>query len=63
MRHTLSNPVRKGIPMPSYQPVLDFWFSDTARPYWFQNSDDFDQTIRTQFAAVFQAALANHLAH
>lgn len=46
----------------TYQPVLDFWFSEAAQPYWFAQSNDFDQTIRTQFANVFQAAVANQLA-
>ena len=46
-----------------HQAVLDFWFSDNSRRYWFQPSDAFDQTIRQQFAATFQAALANQLAH
>ena len=45
-----------------HQAVLDFWFSENSRPYWFQQSDAFDQTIRAQFATVFQAALANQLA-
>ena len=46
-----------------HQAVLDFWFSDNSHPYWFQQNDAFDQTIRQQFAATFQAALANQLAH
>lgn len=46
----------------TYQPVLDFWFSEAAQPYWFVQSNDFDQTIRSQFANVFQAAVANQLA-
>jgi len=46
----------------TYQPVLDFWFSEAAQPYWFAQSNDFDQTIRTQFANVFQAAVTNQLA-
>ena len=46
-----------------HQAVLDFWFSENSRRYWFQPSDAFDQTIRQQFADIFQAALANQLAH
>ena len=32
-----------------HQAVLDFWFNENSRPYWFQQSDAFDQTIRPHF--------------
>ena len=39
-----------------YQQVLDFWFNDDTRPFWFAKSDDFDQHLRTRFGKILQQA-------
>lgn len=31
------------------QTVLDFWFAEENRPFWFAKSDEFDETIRRRF--------------
>ncbi|MDO4640724.1 MAG: DUF924 family protein [Neisseria sp.] len=45
------------------QTVLDFWFSESTQPFWFQKSDDFDQSIRTQFFPLWQQAAQSELYH
>lgn len=30
--------------------VLDFWFSDDAKPYWFAKSDEFDALLKSKFS-------------
>src|SRR3954471_16618809 len=32
--------------------VLDFWFSDRARPLWFKTDPEFDDEIRSRFGSV-----------
>lgn len=44
-----------------YQAVLDFWFSDTTRPFWFAKSDAFDTQLRTQFGDVLVRATQGEL--
>ena len=36
--------------------VLDFWFAEENRPFWFAKSDEFDETIRRRFAGLWQQA-------
>jgi len=36
--------------------VLDFWFSDRARPLWFEKDPAFDEEIRARFGAAIAAA-------
>lgn len=36
--------------------VLQFWFGDDARPYWFVKSAKFDDKIATQFGALIDKA-------
>ena len=38
------------------QTVLDFWFAEANRPFWFAKSDEFDQAIRSRFADLWQQA-------
>jgi uncharacterized protein (DUF924 family) len=38
--------------------VLDFWFSDRARPMWWSKNDDFDAEIRPRFGALVDEASA-----
>ena len=43
------------------QTVLDFWFAEENRPFWFAKSDGFDEKIRTRFAAVWRQASRGEL--
>lgn len=43
------------------QKVLDFWFAESSKPFWFQKNEAFDAQIRTQFGAVWQQAAAAEL--
>ena len=44
------------------QDVLDFWFAEPNRPFWFAKNDDFDQQIRSRFFPLWQQAAAGELA-
>ena len=41
--------------------VLEFWFSDQMRPYWFAKSDDIDRDIAARFSDTYEAAHAGRL--
>jgi uncharacterized protein (DUF924 family) len=41
--------------------VLDFWFSDEARPSWFVKSDRFDAEVRARLGKPFEAAASGGL--
>jgi uncharacterized protein (DUF924 family) len=43
--------------------VLEFWFSEHARPGWFEKNQAFDDEIRARFAANVAAAGAGDLDH
>lgn len=43
--------------------VLDFWFDDRTKPFWFANSDEFDNTLKAQFSAVLEQANRGELAN
>lgn len=45
------------------QAVLDFWFAETNRPFWFAKSDEFDAEIRSRFFGLWQQAAQGELAH
>ena len=36
--------------------VLNFWFDEDNKPYWFEPHDAFDQQIKVKFGKVWQAA-------
>lgn len=36
--------------------ILNFWFSDDSKPFWFAKSDDFDQTIYQKFGHLIDKA-------
>lgn len=36
--------------------VIDFWFDEANRPFWFDKSGEFDQTICSRFAGLWQQA-------
>lgn len=46
-----------------YQDVLNFWYNDENRPYWFTKSDDFDTRIAEQFSLLWQQACYGELNH
>lgn len=48
--------------MTSPSEVLEFWFSDRARPLWFEKDPAFDAEIRRRFGPVHEAAVAGRLA-
>ena len=35
--------------------ILEFWFSDHAKPHWFARNDAFDAEIRRRFTPVFDS--------
>lgn len=39
----------------NYQDILSFWFDETDHVLWFKQSNDFDHTIATRFAACHHA--------
>ncbi|GJL93983.1 MAG: hypothetical protein DHS20C05_03880 [Hyphococcus sp.] len=43
------------------QAVLTFWFEDTKPYQWFRRSAQFDQTVRTRFGAMHEAACSGRL--
>lgn len=47
----------------SYQAVLDFWFSEETKPFWFAKSEEFDRQIRDQFYELWQQAAQSELSH
>lgn len=46
------------MPDPGMNPraVVEFWFSERARPLWFEKDRDFDAEIRARFGAAVHAA-------
>lgn len=47
--------------MSECQKVLDFWFAEAARPFWFAKSAVFDEQIRAHFLELWQRAAAGEL--
>lgn len=43
--------------------VLEFWFSEQARPFWFEKNAAFDAAIRVRFEDTLRAAAAGELDH
>ncbi|MBI3776636.1 MAG: DUF924 family protein [Gammaproteobacteria bacterium] len=41
--------------------ILDVWFSERARPMWFNSSAEFDSEIRARFEATYQAGKRGEL--
>ncbi|MFW2176431.1 MULTISPECIES: DUF924 family protein [unclassified Moraxella] len=52
---TTNNPPTTNTPQPA-RIILDFWFSDTTKPFWFAKSDDFDRQLTYKFSALLQQA-------
>lgn len=47
--------------MISPKTVLDFWFDEANRPFWFEKSETFDAEIRRRFYGLWQQAAASEL--
>lgn len=48
-------------PLATPQAVLNYWFSDEAKPYWFASTPEVDQEIRQRFESTWQAASRHEL--
>lgn len=46
---------------PNVNTVLNFWFSDKNKPFWFVKSDDFDREITEKFGYLIDKAGAGEL--
>lgn len=42
--------------------LLEFWYSDEAKPHWFRRNAAFDDTLRQRFLATYRAAADGRLA-
>ena len=47
--------------MHGIQEVLDFWFREDVKPFWFEPDPSFDQLVRKQFAELFARAATGEL--
>jgi uncharacterized protein (DUF924 family) len=47
--------------MDGIRKVLDFWFREDARAYWFEPDPGFDQSVRKDFAELFARAATGEL--
>lgn len=47
--------------MGHFQDVLDFWLEELDQSNWYVQSDEVDQTIRSRFGAIWEAAAAGNL--
>lgn len=45
-----------------YQRILDFWFDEANKPFWFRKSEEFDQAIRQRFFSLWRQAARGELA-
>ena len=43
------------------QGVLDFWFDESSKPYWFKRDGGFDRRISAKFAGLYPQAAAGEL--
>lgn len=43
------------------QNILDFWFDEACKPFWFRQEDDFDDIIRANYTDTWEAAIAGEL--
>lgn len=48
---------------PVAKSVLDFWFDESTKPFWFAKSDEFDTRLCNQFANVLEQARLGELDH
>ncbi|KAA0680566.1 DUF924 family protein [Azospirillum brasilense] len=43
--------------------IVDFWFDEAMKPYWFRQSDSFDRTVRDTLLPHHEAAAAGRYDH
>ena len=43
--------------------IVDFWFDDAMKPYWFRKSDSFDRTVRDTLLPHYENAAAGKYDH
>lgn len=46
---------------PNFNDVLNFWFSETTKPFWFAKSDDFDTKLSMLFQQTLHQAQSGEL--
>ncbi len=51
------------MPIATVNEIVSFWFSDQARPMWFNSTPAFDAELRAQYLDTYHAALNGELAH
>ena len=51
------------MPVRTPSEVLEFWFSEQARPHWFEKNAAFDEAIRARFEDTVRAASTGELDH
>ena len=49
------------MPQDPFEPVLDFWFTDTSPLQWWKVDPDFDALVRERFAALHRCAALGEL--
>jgi uncharacterized protein (DUF924 family) len=49
------------MPPPSPAEIIEFWFSERARPLWFEKNATFDEEVRARFGAAVATACAGQL--
>ncbi|MGQ9371875.1 DUF924 family protein [Azospirillum sp. ST 5-10] len=43
--------------------IVDFWFDDATKPYWFKRSDSFDRAVRDSLLEPYERAAAGAFDH
>lgn len=43
--------------------IVDFWFDEAIKPYWFKRSESFDRNVRDTLLPHYEAAAAGDLDH
>lgn len=49
--------------VPEAQEVLNFWFAERNKSFWFSQSDEFDRLLTDKFAYILEQASAGELEH
>ncbi len=43
--------------------IIDYWYSDTIKPAWFNSNADLDKQIRSEYESLWKAVLRGEYAH
>ncbi len=46
---------------PAHSDIIDFWFTEIEKSYWFKKDDDFDQLLRDRFGDLHASAVKSEL--